>query len=382
MVVALAGCQPLPALPPTAPLELPAATPSPYPEPASGDALALTVEHAEVVVGVGSPIPVDVVITGTLPDTCTQIASIDQFLEPFEVRTTVNTYTPGLNDCIIDPIPFRVAMPINTINLPAGEYTVTVNDSVTTTFTMPIQQAAAPADLRELPVSHVSVDVGVGSPIPVDAFVSGEWPDLCAQLAEIRQQIEGNAFEITLLATAADPDCPPDYLGLPFRIAIPINVVELPEGDYTVTVNGVTAQFTVPVTPPVSEVPGDPVHYQGPNPYRETPAFDIAYYPAFWEYVEDDGSGRPSQLVHREIPGCSLWLRAGPVDATLVATVWLAEREWTLAQVGPNIIQYSSAQGDIEWIFGVLLPEAYSGRGNSNCQDAAEAVIETFQVIQ
>ena len=97
--------------------------------------------------------------------------------------------------------------------------------------------------------------------------------------------------------------------------------------------------------------------------------------------MEDDGSGRQSQLKHSSLPGCAVWLRAGPVDATQMAMTWLAEREWTISQVQSNIIQYSSAQGDITWIFGVLLPEAYSGRGNSNCQDAAEQVIDTFKVL-
>jgi len=286
--------------------------------------------------------------------------------------------------------------------------------------TEPAATAAHPAGLRPIPVSNVTVDVGVGSPIPVDAFVSGEWPDLCAQLAQITQRFQGKTFEITLLATAADPACPPDYLGLPFRIAIPINVVQLPEGTYTVTANGATTTFTVPVTSPAAQPPAagaalppapeatveppatpapaatvsasagtaipEPTasglaRYQGPNPYRATPAFEVAYDPALWQYVEDDGSGRQSQLKHTSMPGCAIWLRAGPVAATPVATVWLAEREWTIAQVQPNIIQYSSSQGDISWIFGVLLPETYSGRGNSNCQDAAEAVIQTFQII-
>ena len=273
--------------------------------------------------------------------------------------------------------------------------------------------AAPPgAGLRPIAVSNVTVDVGVGSPIPVDAFVSGEWPDLCAQVALITQRFEGYTLEITLLATAADPACPPDYLGLPFRIAIPINVVKLPEGEYIVTANGASTTFTVPVTsaaarqpaeatvemPAATEPPatttaspaaitpdrtgGTVAHYQGPNPYRATPLFDVAYDAAVWEYVEDDGSGRHSQLVHRSLPGCVLWLRAGPAGATPVASVWLAEREWTLAQVQANIIQYSSPQGDINWIFGVLLPEAYSGRGNSNCQDAAEQVIDTFTVVE
>ena len=277
----------------------------------------------------------------------------------------------------------------------------------------------AAAGLRLLTVANVTVDVGVGSPIPVDAVVSGEWPDLCAQLAQITQRYEGKNFDITLLATAADPACPPDFLGLPFRIAIPINVVELPEGQYTVTANGATTTFSVPVTSPASqpptedpavlpageatvEVPVTPsqpatsqpatsptaaltsvavAHYQGPNPYRATPAFDVSYDPAVWEYVEDDGSGRQSQLKHSSLPGCAIWLRAGPVGATQMATVWLAERAWTIWQVQSNVIQYSSPQGDIAWIFGVLLPEAYSGRGNSNCQDAAEQVIDTFKVL-
>lgn len=245
--------------------------------------------------------------------------------------------------------------------------------------------AASPeAGLRPIPVYHVAIDIGVGSPIPVDAIVSGEWPDLCAQLAQITQRFEGNTFEITLLATAAEPACPPDYIGLPFRIALPINVVELPEGEYIVTVNGTSTTFSVPVTSPAAGVPAGAAvaHYQGPNPYRATQLFGVTYDPAVWEYVEDDGSGRQSQLKHRSLPGCAIWLRAGPVDATQVALVWRAEREWTLSLVQPNVLQYSAGQDDTGWIFGVLLPEPWSGLGNSTCQDAAEQVIDTFTVVE
>ena len=108
--------------------------------------------------------------------------------------------------------------------------------------------AASAADLRQVLVTNVTIEVGVGSPIPVDAFVSGEWPDPCAQLTRIEQRLDGNTFEITLLATAADPDCPPDAVGLPFRIAIPINVVRLAEGTHTVRANGVATTFEVPVS--------------------------------------------------------------------------------------------------------------------------------------
>jgi hypothetical protein len=120
---------------------------------------------------------VDIAITGRLPDTCTQIGSIEQMVEGFNIRIAVKTFTPALNDCIIDSVPFRVAIPLNTISLPAGTYTIIVNDSVITTFTMPIEAGTASTGLRPIPVSHVTVEVGVGSPIPVDAFVSGEWPE-------------------------------------------------------------------------------------------------------------------------------------------------------------------------------------------------------------
>lgn len=108
---------------------------------------------------------------------------------------------------------------------------------------------AAPAKARLIPISHVNLEVGVGSPLPVHIVASGEWPDLCAQIAEARQVIDGTHIEVTLLATPAQADCPPDYLGLPFRFDLPLNVVQLPAGTYTVTVNGVSTTFDLPVTP-------------------------------------------------------------------------------------------------------------------------------------
>lgn len=116
-----------------------------------------------------------------------------------------------------------------------------------------IEQPSSLTDLRPIEVTHVHLEVGVGSPIPVDIFVSGSWPDLCAQIAVIEQRITGSDIDITLLATAADPACPPDFVGLPFRIALPLNTVEMADGDYTVRVNGVAATFTLPVTPPTGD---------------------------------------------------------------------------------------------------------------------------------
>lgn len=240
---------------------------------------------------------------------------------------------------------------------------------------------AAP-DLRPMPVSNVSIEVGVGSPIPVDVLVSGEWPDLCAQLAEMKQRVAGQAITIDLLASSPDPACPPDVLGLPFRIAIPINVVELAEGTYTVTVNGVSTTFDVPVKPPAGPVSSDGlVHYQGPGPYGSTPQFDVGYDPAVWEYVADDGSGRPSQLVHRELEGCSLWLRAGAVGATPLDTVQLGGREWAIGQVQPTVLLYATPPMDTVFVLGLTMPDVAVRDGKNPCQEAAEVVIDTLREV-
>jgi hypothetical protein len=108
---------------------------------------------------------------------------------------------------------------------------------------------AAPAENRPIEIAAVNLEVGVGSPIPVEVVAAGTWPDLCAQLAEVRQAIRGTEIDVTLLATPAQADCPPDFLGLPLRLALPLNVVELPAGAYTVTINGVSTTFDLPVTP-------------------------------------------------------------------------------------------------------------------------------------
>lgn len=131
--------------------------------------------------------------------------------------------------------------------------------------------AEATASLRPVIVEDVRVTIGVGSPIPVDVFVSGTWNDLCAQLAQMEQRMVDNRFEISLMASPARSDCPPDTLGLPFRIAVPLNMVEMPAGSYTVAVNGVETSFEwggVASAPEGTEVPQEvgltfPVAYIG-----------------------------------------------------------------------------------------------------------------------
>jgi hypothetical protein len=87
--------------------------------------------------------------------------------------------------------------------------------------------------------------------------IGGTWPGLCSQLAEIKQEEGERSFDIRLWATPDQPSCPPDHVGLPFRIAIPLNMVEKPAGTYTITANGVKTTFDWKETAVNDDSPGE-----------------------------------------------------------------------------------------------------------------------------
>src|SRR6185503_8902339 len=63
-------------------------------------------------------------------------------------------------------------------------------------------------ELQPVHVEHVEVQVGVGSPLPVEIVVSGLWPQLCSQIAEIQSNVDGFQVDVTILASTVE-GCPP-----------------------------------------------------------------------------------------------------------------------------------------------------------------------------
>jgi hypothetical protein len=103
----------------------------------------------------------------------------------------------------------------------------------------------APRPTKPVIVKNVEVVVGIGSPLPVEIVVGGSWPSLCSQITDVQSSIKDFQIDITILASMAD-SCPPHNVGLTFRFAIPLNVVELRQGTYTITVNGVSTSLDLP----------------------------------------------------------------------------------------------------------------------------------------
>ena len=112
----------------------------------------------------------------------------------------------------------------------------------------PIVEMMPPAGYQSVTVSQVDVEVGVGSPIPVEIVASGTWPDLCSQIAEVQSEVNDFQIDVIVLASSTSP-CPPDQLGLPFRLAFPLNVVEMEAGTYTISVNGTSTTLDLPIGP-------------------------------------------------------------------------------------------------------------------------------------
>jgi hypothetical protein len=217
---------------------------------------SITVDDVEVEVGVGSPIPVHVIVSGNLPDICSQVEHTEIRQDGSSFMITLSA-TPAEEGCVQDTLPFKIGIPLNVVDLPAGPYSVAVNgvgdDFVldTDNSTSSLRTADMPILKQDISVDGLSFDFGVGSPQPVHAIVSGTLAGACAQLGEVRVHRDEKTFFIRLVAyLPAQTDCNPDML--PFRLEIPLNIVNNGAGPYEVRVNGAVGGFdqnTVPAVP-------------------------------------------------------------------------------------------------------------------------------------
>ncbi len=257
-------------------------------DPAPAGYQPITVEQVVVEVGVGSPIPVFVHLSGNLPDPCSQVEFVQvlQDKSNFDIAlfATPDVGGPATDGCIKDPLPFKMSIPLNVIGLPAGDYTVTVNgsradfslDTEPSAFSLPTVDSAFYKD--DVQVDSVDVGIGQGSPLPVHAVVSLNLPDSCAQLGEIRIHRDGTTFFVRLVSYVIEGDnCQAD--SIPFRAEIPLNIENLPEGPYEVNVNGVTASFDPLAVPAESGEASLPVGWATYTSASQQCGYAIGYPP-------------------------------------------------------------------------------------------------------
>jgi inhibitor of cysteine peptidase len=101
---------------------------------AAGEA---SVESIEILILESFPVQVHALVKGNMPDTCTEIDQINRHsdLENNTFWVEITTVRPTNVECTTEVVPFEEIIALDVYGLPAGVYTVDVND-VTDTFTL------------------------------------------------------------------------------------------------------------------------------------------------------------------------------------------------------------------------------------------------------
>ncbi len=108
--------------------------------------------------------------------------------------------------------------------------------------------APAPGDVVQGVAVVESLDVLIleSFPVQVQAVVRGNLPDGCTTLDQVTTTREENLFRIELTTQRpADAICTEALV--PFEEVVPLDVLGLPAGEYTVDANGVTATFALDI---------------------------------------------------------------------------------------------------------------------------------------
>src|SRR5574338_350896 len=96
----------------------------------------IPVDHVGFQIGVTSPEAVEVVASGTWPDSCSQIAEVQTQRSDFKIDFTVLASTVGTCPAGQPGPPIRFVIPLNEAGLQNGTYTITVN-GISNTFDWP-----------------------------------------------------------------------------------------------------------------------------------------------------------------------------------------------------------------------------------------------------
>ena len=76
------------------------------------------------------------VVNGNYPDACTKISNVEQVVEGSSFNITLDTEAPADLMCAQMISPFTVNVLLELGGKALGDYTINVNDSVSTTFTL------------------------------------------------------------------------------------------------------------------------------------------------------------------------------------------------------------------------------------------------------
>jgi inhibitor of cysteine peptidase len=211
-----------------------------------------TVESLEVILLESFPLKAQAIVSGYLPDGCTELDEIGVEREGQEFILTVTTRRPtGDVMCTQALVPFEETVDLDIRGLEAGTYTVIAQEEQTT-FTLDVDNVIPDvveeadfdygADAR---VEELTVNVMESDPVQVSVVLEGYLPDGCTEIDQITSAREQQTFiiEIGTRRPAGDVMCTQQIV--PFEEVLNLDVENLEAGAYTVQVGEMNETFQI-----------------------------------------------------------------------------------------------------------------------------------------
>ncbi len=239
--VVLAACQP------ELPVDIPPDDDFVYGEEA-------IVESLEVLLLESFPLQASAIVSGSLPDGCTKLYEIDVAREGQEfILTVVTRRETGDVVCTMALEPFAETVDLDIEGFEAGTYTVIAQDQEAK-FTLDVDNV-----LEEDPIAGrddmlissnayiegLSLEVLESDPVQVRARLTGNLPDGCTKIHEIRSSRDGNIFTIQVKTETPAGDVACTMALVPFEESHDLEVEGLPAGEYTVRVDDLRETFSL-----------------------------------------------------------------------------------------------------------------------------------------
>lgn len=210
------------------------------------------VESVEVILLETFPLQAQVLVSGNLPDGCTELHEISVEREGQEFILTLTTRRPtGDVFCTQALVPFEETVDLDIRGLEAGTYTVIAQEEQTT-FTLDVDNVL-PKEVEEAEfeygadarVEELSVNVMESYPVQVSVVLQGYLPDGCTEIEQITSTLDQQTFTIEIVTRRPAGDVMCTQQIVPFEETLDLDVENLEAGEYTVQYGDLSESFTL-----------------------------------------------------------------------------------------------------------------------------------------
>jgi hypothetical protein len=164
----------------------------------------------------------------------------------------LGTLRPRDMMCTQALVPFTRSIELDTTGMPDGAYTVVVGGTKVPLIVASMATPVAPASgtlgnllERAAPIDSVEVSIVSFDPIRIDITISGYLADGCTKLGDISQAVDGRRITVTV-NTVRPRDAICTQAIVPFSQTVALSTSALAPGAYTLAVNDLEHELTLP----------------------------------------------------------------------------------------------------------------------------------------